>query len=127
MFKLAVVCGLICATLALPQQADPKLAQTLKSANDISPDGYQYSYETSGGISAEETGKLVVGSDNVFKSVQGRYSYPSDDNQQIELTYVADENGFQPQGPHLPTIPPIPEAILKALKYIAEHPPPKEN
>lgn len=40
---------------------------------------------------------------------------------------MANEEGFQPQGAHLPTSPPIPEAILRALDWIAAHPPVEEQ
>lgn len=77
----------------------------LRSDSNINPDGsYAYEYETGNGIRVQESG---VGG----KQVQGSVSYTGDDGQPIQFSYVADENGFQPTGSHLPTPPPIPEAI----------------
>ncbi|XP_060534528.1 uncharacterized protein LOC132706946 [Cylas formicarius] len=75
---------------------------------------YRYVYQTGDGISAEEHGDAREGG---TKAV-GSFGYTSPDGQKIELSYVANEYGFQPRGSHLPTPPPIPEAILRALKYI---------
>lgn len=78
------------------------------------------SYETGNGISAQEQGELKnAGSEAEAQSVAGSFSYTSDDGQKITLTYTADENGFQPQGDHLPTPPPIPPEILKSLEQNA--------
>lgn len=57
------------------------------------------------------------------QEAKGSFSYVSPEGENIALTYIADENGFQPTGDHLPQPPPIPELIEKALKYLAANPP----
>ncbi|XP_056629908.1 pupal cuticle protein 20-like [Diorhabda sublineata] len=73
---------------------------------------YHYQYETGNGISAQEQGDARG---DGTKS-NGGFSYTSPEGQQIRLTYTADENGFHPEGSHLPTPPPIPEAILRSIQ-----------
>ena len=59
---------------------------------------YKFSYETGNGIKAQEQGEIKnKGTDNEIQSVSGSYSYTAPDGQLITVTYIADENGFQPQ------------------------------
>lgn len=51
------------------------------------------------------------------------YTLIDPDFQVINVLYKADENGFHPQGAHIPTPPPIPPAIQRALDYLATLPP----
>jgi len=99
----------------------PIVKQALDGPN---PDGsYNYNYETGNGIQAQEEGHLNnVGTDNEVVVVRGSFSYTDSEGQVYKISYVADENGFQPEGTHLPTPHPLPPQIQKALQYIAEHP-----
>ncbi|XP_031640899.1 endocuticle structural glycoprotein SgAbd-4-like [Contarinia nasturtii] len=97
----------------------------LRQEQEVNFDGtYKWAYETGNGIKAEEQGFLKNAGvpDQEAQVAQGSYSYTAPDGQLISVTYIADENGFQPQGDHLPTPPPIPEAIRKALEYLATLP-----
>lgn len=83
-----------------------------------------FSYETENGITHQEGATVKqAGPENVAKSAQGSYSFTSPEGELVQITYVADENGFQPQGTHIPTPPPIPDAIQRAIDYILSHPP----
>ena len=110
-----------------PQQPKGADVAIISQTNDIEPDGaYKWSFEAANGIKAEETGSAKKSNDAenpVVIVAQGSYSYTDPDGNQISLTYTADdEGGFQPQGSHLPTPPPIPPNIQKALDWIAQQP-----
>lgn len=113
---------------AAPQSATEPIP-ILRQDSDINPDGsYQFSFETGNGISADEKGGLKnIGAEEPALQVQGQFQYPSEDGSNIQLSYIADENGFQPSGAHLPTPPPIPEDIQRALAYLATAPPQPER
>lgn len=81
-----------------------------------------YSYETGNNIIAEETGfiKNIGVKDQEALVQQGSFSYTAPDGTLISTSYTADEGGFRVEGSHLPTPPPIPEEIRKALEVIYE-------
>ncbi|XP_068620437.1 cuticle protein 3-like [Battus philenor] len=93
-----------------PQAAYEKNARIIAFDSDIKENSYRYNYETENGIKAEEQGQEVEGIE-----AQGGFQYTGDDGQVYSISYSAGQAGFQPQGAHLPTAPPTPEAILKAL------------
>jgi hypothetical protein len=64
-----------------------------------------YSYETSDGVSRQEEAELTnIGTENEALSVRGTITWIADDGQTYTLNYLADENGFQPEGAHLPKL-----------------------
>ncbi|XP_046665441.1 LOW QUALITY PROTEIN: endocuticle structural glycoprotein SgAbd-4-like [Homalodisca vitripennis] len=125
---ILLICGLVAVQCA-PQQANPPIP-IISSNSELRADGsYVYSYQTGNEINVSEEGTIKQAANpaspeeqNVI-AVSGKYSYKADDGTLIELVYTADdEKGFVPVGAHLPTPPPIPEAIQKALEYIAKQP-----
>ncbi|XP_037812004.1 larval cuticle protein 65Ag1-like [Lucilia sericata] len=99
--KLTIVfVTLFAVTLAAPRPED---AIVLKSESDVGPESFKYAYETSDGVKAEARGLLKnIGLENESLAVEGAYMYVNADGQTISVEYIADENGFQPKGDHLP-------------------------
>lgn len=73
-------------------------------------------YETENKILAEEQAKVTnKGTKDESIASKGYYQYLGDDDMQYKLTYTADENGFIPQGDHLP------KSIIRLLEYHRTH------
>ncbi|KAG8233379.1 hypothetical protein J437_LFUL005841 [Ladona fulva] len=79
-------------------------------------------YESGDGTSAQQAGQLKAVGAEAGVVNQGSFSYAAPDGSRIVLSYTADENGYHPQGDHLPVAPPIPPEIQKSLEYIASIP-----
>lgn len=111
---IAIIASLACVAHGAISQGTH--AETLKHNSQLNGDGsYKLDYSTSNGISAQEEG---FGGHHA----SGGFAYYSPEGELIQLSYLADDNGFKPQGNHLPTPPPIPPQILKSLEYIRLHP-----
>lgn len=108
-------------TPQLTYQTYQKPIQITRYNNDNNGDGtYQFVYETENKINHQEVGQLKnAGTNQESSVVHGSYSYTAPNGQVLTVDYIADENGFRPSGAHLPTSPPIPEAILKSIQQNA--------
>ncbi|XP_047515159.1 pupal cuticle protein 27-like [Pieris napi] len=82
---------------------------------------FHYSYDTADGTKISSEGKLLKNDKNegMGEAVIGSVSYTDDEGKDFSLSYTADENGYRPVGAHLPTPPPIPPEIARALEILA--------
>lgn len=103
---------------------DSKPVKIIQQDIVVNPDGsYHNVWESENGIKVQEEGTVkVIGENTVVQTVNGNVAYTDNNNNRFLLSFTADENGYRPVGEHLPTPPPIPFAIVRALKYIADHP-----
>ncbi|XP_043260934.1 endocuticle structural glycoprotein SgAbd-2-like [Colletes gigas] len=100
----------------------------VSQSQDISPDGsFSAKWETGNGITYQEEGflKNPGQKDTEAEEVRGSASWTAPDGTKINLGWLANENGANFQGAHLPTPPPtqpVPVLIQRALDWIAAHP-----
>lgn len=102
-----------------PKSTTPTSTTPLRQYPNIQPSKplYNYTYNGDTGIQAQESGHLNnVGTNQEALEARGSYSYTDKDGNTFQVSYIANENGFQPKGAHLPTVPPL---IKTALQYIA--------
>ncbi|XP_050422566.1 endocuticle structural glycoprotein SgAbd-9-like [Adelges cooleyi] len=101
-----------------PYNIAPAFVPILQQTFDITPEGsYSFSYQSADGTQRQETGSLkypTVAGFEPAMSVQGSYSSLTSEGAAVEVTYIADENGYQPSGPG------IHPSILRAVAQQVE-------
>ncbi|XP_063857062.1 cuticle protein AM1199-like [Scylla paramamosain] len=126
--KLVILAVLAAAAVAAPQYSYS--APPEDSSEEVIPivrddrvhedDGaYNLDVETGNGIVLSQSGSPDGPEDSVVKT--GHYSYTAPDGTFVEVKFVADENGFQPQSDLLPVAPafphPIPDFVLEQIAF----------
>ncbi|XP_044266506.1 flexible cuticle protein 12-like [Tribolium madens] len=100
---IAIFAVILAVALAAPQGRDADAQVVRADIDNIGVGGYRYSYETSNGLSSDEQGEIKnEGREDETLVVRGQFSYVGPDGVTYTVTYIADENGFQPQGAHIP-------------------------
>lgn len=104
--QIVAFAAIVAVALAAPQNRNQDQTIVVKETplDNIGLDGYQFGYELSNGEARQESAQLVnAGTENESLVVQGSFSYVDPaTNVRYTVNYVADENGFHPQGEHLP-------------------------
>merc|ERR1712126_595140 len=117
MKSMILLAVFLAVAAAAPQETKVILIKSQTQNHDTEKQGYSFSYESENGISVSESGKQKQFGDKPEEAgiiSQGKFSYP-EEGVTYTITWVADENGFQATGDHLPVAPPMPEHVVKML------------
>ncbi|XP_055914807.1 endocuticle structural protein SgAbd-6-like [Eupeodes corollae] len=99
-----IVLALFAINILAAPLDDSKIAQIISYENEnLGIDGYKFSFETSDGTKRSEEATLKnIGKDNEAISVRGTISWLGADGITYTINFLADENGYQPEGDHIP-------------------------
>ncbi|XP_013110245.2 endocuticle structural protein SgAbd-6-like [Stomoxys calcitrans] len=97
MLAFVIMSMVLVSTWAAPQ-GNKDVEVLDQSYVNTGTDGYKFSYSLSDGTSRTEEGTL----NNESLSVKGSITWVAPDGQKYTVNFVADEEGFKPEGTHLP-------------------------
>ncbi|XP_076623080.1 flexible cuticle protein 12-like [Colletes latitarsis] len=95
----------VAVAYAAPQGLPDDVVLVKETPSDnIGLGAYNFGYELSNGQSHQETADVInAGTENQALAVRGTFSWVDPQtNVRYTVNYVADENGFHPQGEHIP-------------------------
>ncbi|XP_017860583.1 PREDICTED: larval cuticle protein 8-like [Drosophila arizonae] len=101
---LVVFVALFALAVAAPAQSDD--VQVLRQESNVGIDNFQTSLELDNGINQQAEGQLKqISSEESAIVVKGSFKWVDPSGQEHVITYIADENGYQPQGADIPVAP----------------------
>nr|XP_053639597.1 cuticle protein CP14.6-like [Cherax quadricarinatus] len=131
--KFVILALLLAVATAAPQYAAPQAPARYGDSSEEVPilrqdfvlgdyGGYKLDVETGNGIVVSQSGSPNGPEGALVKA--GQYSYTAPDGTLVNVKFIADENGYQPQSDLLPVAPtfphPIPQFVLDQIAKAAE-------
>ncbi|MPC82812.1 Cuticle protein AM1159 [Portunus trituberculatus] len=110
---------LAAVAVAAPQFNDGRpIVLVLRDDRQDNGDGnFNFGFEADNGIAEERSGTPgLEGQSNM----QGSFRFPLPDGTFAEVRYVADEGGFRPESPLLPTPHPLPAHAIEQIRIAEE-------
>lgn len=101
--KFAIVfAALFAVALAVP--VPDQHAEIVHQESEVLPEGFKFLTETSDGTHHDASGELkLVDKEHGGVIVHGSYSWVDEKTgEKFTVNYVADEEGFHPEGAHIP-------------------------
>ncbi|XP_065205367.1 endocuticle structural glycoprotein SgAbd-1-like [Planococcus citri] len=99
-----------------------KDARIVQEDREVNFDGtFKYSYQTDNGIAVTAEGSLKppqADSEGPIQVIQGSYTLYTPEGVPVQISYIADEQGYRASGDAIPTL--APEAAAAIAKSIAE-------
>ncbi|KAK7081128.1 hypothetical protein SK128_027954 [Halocaridina rubra] len=114
--KVTIVLCLVAFASAAPRPQEDTVAIIVDERVDQGDGNFNYNIEADNGIMMQVSG--TPGAEGQ-SNMEGVYLLPLADGGFAEIRFVANENGFQPQGDILPTPHPLPAHAQEQIK-IAE-------
>ncbi|XP_042241695.1 cuticle protein AM1159-like [Homarus americanus] len=116
--KLVLLACLAAVAVAAPQGDERPVVEIIKDERSDSGDGnFNYAFEADNGISMSVSG--TPGAEGQ-SNMQGVYSFILPDGTIAEIRFIANENGFQPESPLLPTPHPLPAHAIEQIRFAEE-------
>merc|ERR1712055_917987 len=113
--KPVIIACLVALASCRPQDDIP-IAILRQDNTGVEGAVFSHEFEAENGIIQAKSGAAgSAGQSNL----QGSFSVPLDDGSLGTLTYVADENGYQPTSNLLPVAPELPAHVVEMLEFVA--------
>ncbi|XP_071551993.1 cuticle protein AM1274-like [Panulirus ornatus] len=112
--KLVILACLAVVALAAPQEPRP-IEIIHDSRRDDGDGNFAYEFETENGIYKNIVGRPA---ENGGQHIEGSFRFTLDDGTLAEYTFVAGENGYQPESNLIPTPHPLPDHVVHTLGLI---------